>query len=796
MSEFLCYTNNNQPINGFKFLDTGIVKGYYDPNPQDSQYGFNPTEQTLYSLSLECCNSINQTYDENLGECYWRELDDTSFKLLFDSNNNNGSLFQVDENEDCILEIKFDFMLQMECSNFLNCYNDCINEDIDPNTCINDIFNNFNAFLTLETFSGGTQETVYREQIYEYTNLNDLVNLSNSGIRMVDSNGNCGEVDNIIKEALGENCDLYNENTLDGKWLNINALITNTGIIEQIKNKEIKFGIEFNACTCKFSALVDNIELNRICTTTDTNETVVNACPGFILKKEVDNKKSWVKETDLDEREYNFPRRHTDYDTNHHKLVLNTKEIDLDLDPSSAIETDVMCYIQSNECILECSSGTTVATIPTTNLNLEEMVVFFGSGCSFTETIENGCPSGYNLNDDGLCEQILTTAATFNGELFTAYTGNINSVYGQSGTQFYSLTTLDSYSIPYYRTNFSQVKDNNGNIIPWDNINNNSIWKQRLNQSGIWATPSSSNNEPYHEWIGFSYCINIPEGEDGIYSLGLGADNRCRFTINSELIYESNLGDDTGPGAGCGGSANGSFTYWRVFEIELFEGDNIIEFEGYNCSSQAAFGFEIYNTTVDVLDTITNKSVLENDYILFSTKDLRYETNGNVAFTFDLGENSGYACPSGYALDSCNNGNCIKKDITNPLPDEVVEITCSGTSACDYNTRWELTLYEGDCFDNETLLYSGGTFLEIEGGVPSQEQYENELIKAANSIGYNYLVKNDEFSFLKPIGCEDDGDKTIIADLSFEIYGCVSDTKQFQDEICFNFQDGERYNFE
>jgi hypothetical protein len=74
--------------------------------------------------------------------------------------------------------------------------------------------------------------------------------------------------------------------------------------------------------------------------------------------------------------------------------------------------------------------------------------------------------------------------------------------------------------------------------------------------------------------------------------------------------------------------------------------------EAFNLGNQASFGAEIYHNTIQELTAATATTMLD---IVFSTGSLTGQT-------FNLGEDSGYSCPDGYALNTCNTGTpyCVK----------------------------------------------------------------------------------------------------------------------------------------
>jgi hypothetical protein len=280
-------------------------------------------------------------------------------------------------------------------------------------------------------------------------------------------------------------------------------------------------------------------------------------------------------------------------------------------------------------------------------------------GFSLNEGNSIGCPVGYDLNpDDTICFSCDTTNVTVNGTVYTAYTGNVNTGYNFNGTLFYYQRPESEFPLQLTGTS-TALRTNTGTIIPADAVNNTSpLWDSlgtttngRLNNVGVWGTPASSPNYPVGEWIGFSFCLDIDVS--GTYLIGISADNRTRFRINGELVFTSEP---------LNSGSNADLGYWRVFEYDLMSGQNIIEMEGINDGLGASFGCEVYSGTVEQISGYTTESQLE-PHILFTTKDYRYETNGNVVKLFDLGESSGYSCPSGYTLDNCTDTPFCKKTI-------------------------------------------------------------------------------------------------------------------------------------
>jgi phosphatidylethanolamine-binding protein (PEBP) family uncharacterized protein len=285
------------------------------------------------------------------------------------------------------------------------------------------------------------------------------------------------------------------------------------------------------------------------------------------------------------------------------------------------------------------------------------------SSSSGTETTSNtlppcgsiGCPEGYTLTPEGICQQINIESPTISETQYTVCGGDDLQVYSEFGTRFYDCA--DNYTLPL-RTDPSEVvatgqgvlKESGTNtdipfvlvqdgtaVLPdepvWENPN--SFTDGRLNIAGIWTcepdniTPCPGSPAPPREWIGFSRCVEVPATKK--YCIGLAADNRQRFSVNGQLIAEWTT-DNTR-----------NFKYWNVIEITLNAGTNYIEVEGWNerCTN-ASFAAEIYNATSLELQAITTLADLE-PLILFTTRDLIGTEAG-----FDIGENSGAVCTDGF----------------------------------------------------------------------------------------------------------------------------------------------------
>jgi len=146
---------------------------------------------------------------------------------------------------------------------------------------------------------------------------------------------------------------------LASNWLHYTTYITDPVAIAKFANKKIKISLNINSSCGNFCVLVDMISLEKICTDVDRHDIYLTQSPGFHLDRVVDNKKSWLNNDFFVNREFDVSNnlgnqsiRQTDYDVNDERLIINTKEVDLDINIAKGVEHDVWCYLIDNPCIL------------------------------------------------------------------------------------------------------------------------------------------------------------------------------------------------------------------------------------------------------------------------------------------------------------------------------------------------------------------------------------------------------------------------------------------------------------
>ncbi len=191
----------------------------------------------------------------------------------------------------------------------------------------------------------------------------DLINKSISGDLFIESG-----LDNnsVGKETF---INTLPNNALISNWLNYSTIITDSAILDLIKGKKVKLTVNINKIGSDFCVLLDNITLDKDCDIVLENSIFVTESPSFHLSKIVDNKKSWTDSTMyrdflIESNTGTNTIRETSYDVSDRRLVINTKEIDLDVNLAAAIENDVWHYILTNPCVVSgnCSSTTVTGT--------------------------------------------------------------------------------------------------------------------------------------------------------------------------------------------------------------------------------------------------------------------------------------------------------------------------------------------------------------------------------------------------------------------------------------------------
>lgn len=307
-------------------------------------------------------------------------------------------------------------------------------------------------------------------------------------------------------------------------------------------------------------------------------------------------------------------------------LVFDVILIDSDIIAPNSISTAIVTYSPpqnnaSHQAFLDIDSND--PDRPTITITLLAAIEFseMDTGDAIIEEDSCDCPDGSTPNDsDTACLQETFTEATPTGEVVEVCPIEPFWPYGKFGVKYSGgLNIRDAY---------------------WGQ--DDSLPNGRLNETGVWGCDSNgvAGSQPTHAWIGFGVCLNITQ--DGDYLLGLGADNRMRFSVDGVTILED-IDDDTS-----------NFNYWWMFSVSLTAGTHIINVEGYNAGSQAAFGAELAGpfpsgTLVD------DESMSEADY----ANNIVWATQDAIGQAFPIGDGVNWECPDGSELQGCDEPICV-----------------------------------------------------------------------------------------------------------------------------------------
>jgi hypothetical protein len=206
-----------------------------------------------------------------------------------------------------------------------------------------------------ETWASGCTGLNFSDSTLQETNVNTCINIHDYFLNELYTESGYRD----ITGGLTVFTTSLTPNVLSSNWLHYSSIITDESVINEIKNKKIKLSLDINSSCGNFCVLIDNISLDKNCETVKRNDITVSKSPSFNLNRIIDNKKSWINNDSLVSRVFNLNNvntgadiRQTNYDVNDERLVINTKEIDLDINIAKAVEYDVLTFIVDNPCLL------------------------------------------------------------------------------------------------------------------------------------------------------------------------------------------------------------------------------------------------------------------------------------------------------------------------------------------------------------------------------------------------------------------------------------------------------------
>lgn len=318
-------------------------------NPDGTISFYNPTNLPLKilvdTISEDCCVKYS-TPELPLqycnGKCYWEQPgceDELPQKIILGALQENGvSLSNETSDTNCQNQVSFDFMFNFDCESLFN----CVLTKYDGN--ILTFLSGLSVSATIEVLTGSTYVTRQTVPIWKFN-----INNAPTGVYFNGTNPTyCEYIDEIIKNDLGVSCTGITENTFAPIWQHASFKI-----YDSLNTSTIKLGLLLNGFNCDYNILLDNLKIEQVCVINNEQILSDNSCPGFDIEKIVDNKKSWLDNTEFYDRNWQHLKyRDTLYYDIDQRLDINTKEVDIDIDVARAIEYDAYCYAVANPCFL------------------------------------------------------------------------------------------------------------------------------------------------------------------------------------------------------------------------------------------------------------------------------------------------------------------------------------------------------------------------------------------------------------------------------------------------------------
>lgn len=336
-------TCDNEVLNCYTLVSEIIE----DPKPS--------IEETDCGCEITDCDqslkfSLNRIYSE-IEDPLCEDIFD--YKIVLHPEEGNGTIFDVDEGETATLTIGFDYLLNWDCDKLKTCITDYNIANPSSQITLANVLSGATITATVEKHViGSGLEKVYETPVLSVTDF--LSHITGNTGYLVTGN-NCDTLNADLLALLGGNCELLpsGNNALNSEWVTFEHKVTDLSVLSGITNELISLGICIHTEICEFNLLIDRIKLTQDSLKIKSNKKVITKSPGFKIKKVIDNKKSWIPLETLDNRDYDLEYRNTSYNVNEGKLVINSKELSIDINIASAIEEGVNSLIYPDSCFVE-----------------------------------------------------------------------------------------------------------------------------------------------------------------------------------------------------------------------------------------------------------------------------------------------------------------------------------------------------------------------------------------------------------------------------------------------------------
>jgi hypothetical protein len=293
-----------------------------------------------------CTNPVAVNYDSlaviDDGSC---ECGDINIQLNF--NQLSGESFVIEPN--CQYIFEFDWFAQIDCGKLIDYLENDTRTILEV---LGELAVNAQAFVLTDEeglildYTGGTisytGDTSYLlvqdENLYTFDST-----VVPYGIGTTGSEEDCDFINKLISTELGLDCvsDADIENRFKGSWKR-STFILNSDLVGSFTKFNLNFA-NFNFGACVY---LDNVKVSKLCNNNQTKCVIIPSQYGLEFDKVIDNKKSWVYSEELTDRIYEFENQQTDYQDFDSRLILNTKELELTINPVKYIESDVLSYYE------------------------------------------------------------------------------------------------------------------------------------------------------------------------------------------------------------------------------------------------------------------------------------------------------------------------------------------------------------------------------------------------------------------------------------------------------------------
>lgn len=301
--------NNNNNVHGFIIGDDGVVYGHINGVPTST-------------LSEESCNLINKTFNSEMNICHWSESPILNVYKDINKTIINQDFSDVYVKDECDYYFSFDYIYEIKTSELTN---------------LNGLVNNMNNMVSKIKWNIGANE-ITAFDFDDRTMLQKLTSNEKTGLYAT------GNFFTQLKNSINNQLNLFIEDSkLRSGWISFRRKLTPE---EKAQINYISIGLTvenpFKGVVIKF----DNFRLDEVCNTVITSTRTINNNQSIKFDRVMDNKKSWS--VDDKHRKHDVLWRDTNYQTADDREILNSKEIDLALSYTNAIEENFAEFIRQN----------------------------------------------------------------------------------------------------------------------------------------------------------------------------------------------------------------------------------------------------------------------------------------------------------------------------------------------------------------------------------------------------------------------------------------------------------------